>query len=29
VLLVTKLERSQDVRQIVAALKARGRTDVL
>ena len=29
VLLVTKLERSPDVRRIVAALKARGRTDVL
>ena len=29
VLLVTKLERSPDVRQVVAALKARGRTDVL
>ncbi len=29
VLLVTKLERSSDVRRIVAALKARGRADVL
>jgi mannose-1-phosphate guanylyltransferase len=29
VLLVTQLERSSDVRRIVAALKARGRTDVL
>jgi len=29
VLLVTKLERSPDVRRIVAALKARGRRDVL
>ena len=29
VLLVTKLERSPDVRRIVAALTARGRTDVL
>jgi len=29
VLLVTKLERGPDVRQVVAALKARGRTDVL
>ncbi len=29
VLLVTKLESSPDVRRIVAALKARGRTDVL
>ena len=28
VLLVTKLERSSDVRAIVARLKARGRTDV-